>query len=287
MEVGTAVLGPSARRQAAAAAAAVLVLGAAYVVPGAVGAATAYDPYLLRLDAALAIFLAGGVAIPGLRPLWPLPALLLVTIGSFSFWLWLEAALPGVAALSEPDTAFAASICGQCLLMLAAGAVLLALHPPLRSSLRRFALSRRAAAAAAFACLAFLVATSLLPAPWLGRVAYVPGWLGERPGLLLAGDALQGMVQELQFRGLLLSWFEEWMPRWGANLTQALLFGLLHVGVIFEGPGIPLIPLAAVLGLVEGAMVQRTGSLWPALILHALVDIWISVAIVPGLYGMS
>jgi len=38
-------------------------------------------------------------------------------------------------------------------------------------------------------------------------------------------------------------------------------------------------------GLVLGYIVQRTNSLWPAVVIHAVADIAITFAVLPGLYG--
>ena len=39
------------------------------------------------------------------------------------------------------------------------------------------------------------------------------------------------------------------------------------------------------IGLVLGYVVQRTNSLWPAIVIHAAADIAITFAVLPGLYG--
>jgi membrane protease YdiL (CAAX protease family) len=58
-------------------------------------------------------------------------------------------------------------------------------------------------------------------------------------------------------------------------VTSALFFGAMHAVLIpAMGPGaIPIIVLATGLGLVAGHYRERTGSLLPAIIVHALFNI--------------
>jgi len=55
--------------------------------------------------------------------------------------------------------------------------------------------------------------------------------------------------------------------------------------VNYQGPVAPFVPVTIAVGLVLGWIVQRTGSLWPAILIHAIADILIAIAVVSGLYG--
>ncbi len=267
-----------------------VLLAVGLFVPMAAGDPTALDPYLLRMTIAAALATAV-LRIVDRKRLWIPGALATVIIGSATLWLWLMDALPSLhpRVLHDPDVTFTLGILGQCV---ATGGGLLLLGriaPECRGwygRLRRMSVPVLIASAGSIVL--FTGVTFLLPASLLGRYAFVPGALGSMPAVLLAGDALQGMVQEVQFRGVLLSWLEGVARPWQANLIQACFFGLAHIAIVFyAGPGVPLIPLAILLGYAAGWLTQKTGSLWPALLLHAFIDIWISLVIVPGLYGMG
>jgi membrane protease YdiL (CAAX protease family) len=75
------------------------------------------------------------------------------------------------------------------------------------------------------------------------------------------------------------------MPRTAANVAQSLLFGLSHLAVLYQGPLAPFVPLTVVAGFLFGLSVQRTGSIWPAIVVHAYADIAITAVVIPGLYG--
>lgn len=81
-------------------------------------------------------------------------------------------------------------------------------------------------------------------------------------------------MEELWFRGVFLSRFE-WLfgRRWAFWLT-ALLFGLLHALGSFTGTlGSALLTLfTLLLGLAFGYIVQKTGSIWGAVLGHFFAD---------------
>jgi membrane protease YdiL (CAAX protease family) len=43
--------------------------------------------------------------------------------------------------------------------------------------------------------------------------------------------------------------------------------------------------VTVVLGFVLGWVTQRTGSLWPAIVIHAVGDVAVDAGVMPGLYG--
>jgi membrane protease YdiL (CAAX protease family) len=137
-----------------------------------------------------------------------------------------------------------------------------------------------------------LLCPSSAPA-WAQRLTDVlspicPGWLGLRGFSLQlpSGFVLMALSQllvvalpeELFFRGYLMSRLEErWPSRqrlWGASvgwplLVSSLLFGLGHFLVDFQ----PARLAVMVPALVFGWMRQRTGSLAPAAVFHALCNL--------------
>jgi membrane protease YdiL (CAAX protease family) len=101
----------------------------------------------------------------------------------------------------------------------------------------------------------------------LGSVAAIsPRAASELPAFF--GVSLTaGFCEELLFRGFLIWVLQPIVGLWFAAVLSALLFGAAHAyqglaGVIRTG----------VFGLVFTAIVLLTRSLWPAIVLHAVVD---------------
>jgi membrane protease YdiL (CAAX protease family) len=98
--------------------------------------------------------------------------------------------------------------------------------------------------------------------------ALLPGRREDWPGFVsLAITA--GICEELLFRGFVTWWLLCYVPLfWVAIVVQAALFGLAHA---YQGPrGVF---TAGAMGLFLGGVVWVTGSLWAAMILHALMDL--------------
>jgi len=121
-------------------------------------------------------------------------------------------------------------------------------------------------------------------------LAFAAGWLGHlfpsRGPIDTSGFPLwmlwlyfgvgASVQEEVIFRGLLQSFLEQ---RWttvlvfGASLSPAVLFTATLFGIIHLGSGPIVIAGAIVLGLVSGELRRRSGSLLPAVIVHALFNI--------------
>jgi len=76
-----------------------------------------------------------------------------------------------------------------------------------------------------------------------------------------------GFCEELLFRGFLIWVLQPLVGLWLAALLSALLFGAAHAYQGLAG-----IVRTGLLGLVFTAIVLMTRSLWPAIVLHAVVD---------------
>jgi len=76
-----------------------------------------------------------------------------------------------------------------------------------------------------------------------------------------------GVCEEALFRGFLLWYFAAWAGVWPAAVLSAIVFGLGHVYL-----GVRQIPNTAIIGLVMAALAILSGSLWPAMLLHAAID---------------
>lgn len=86
--------------------------------------------------------------------------------------------------------------------------------------------------------------------------------------LFRALSVTAGVCEELLFRGFLFWVFTHFLPFWGAAALQAVLFGLGHA---YQGPkGIVATTLAG--AFLTGVLIV-SGSLYPAMLVHALMDL--------------
>jgi membrane protease YdiL (CAAX protease family) len=89
-------------------------------------------------------------------------------------------------------------------------------------------------------------------------------------GALLAVAALVAVVapmaEEVFFRGYFFTALRNWRGVWPAAIITGLVFGLVHAG---SSPIGFLAPLA-VLGFLLCLLYERTGSLYPCIVLHSL-----------------
>jgi membrane protease YdiL (CAAX protease family) len=97
--------------------------------------------------------------------------------------------------------------------------------------------------------------------------------LGFAPWMLWLYFGVAASIQEeVIFRGLLQSFLER---RWMANssLSPAVLFTAVLFGVVHVGSGLIVLGGAIMLGLVAGELRRRSGSLLPAVLVHALFNV--------------
>lgn len=85
--------------------------------------------------------------------------------------------------------------------------------------------------------------------------------------LFRAVSVTAGVCEEMFYRGFLTWYLCAWMPLVPAVLLCALLFGFGH---IYLGPA--QVPKTALIGLILSGVVIASGSLWPAMLLHAAID---------------
>lgn len=92
-------------------------------------------------------------------------------------------------------------------------------------------------------------------------------------GMVALAGVVAPFVEELAFRGLLYRWLRERFGLWVGVGASALAFSLVH--------GIPaLIPALAALGAILALVYERSGSLWPAIVVHGAYNTVVTV----GLY---
>jgi hypothetical protein len=85
-------------------------------------------------------------------------------------------------------------------------------------------------------------------------------WTSLAAMLLLVG-VLVPFIEEIIFRGLIFGWLRKHLRFALAAPLVALLFAVAHQVWV-------LVPVLAFMGLVLAAVTERSGSLWPAIILH-------------------
>jgi uncharacterized protein len=96
--------------------------------------------------------------------------------------------------------------------------------------------------------------------------ALMPHTPSERR-LFWAVSATAGICEEIFFRGFLTWYLLAWMGPVAAVIVASVLFGIGHVYL-----GVAQVPKTALIGAILAVVVSLTGSLWPAMLLHAAVD---------------
>ena len=123
--------------------------------------------------------------------------------------------------------------------------------------------SRRTAVLAAFGCavvyqLAGMLLAWILPAPQSG------------PALLCKVCLAAPVVEELVFRGAIQHFLQP-LGQWQAVFLQAVLFAVQHgslAGALY----------ALACGLALGWLADRTGHLWPGMLLHSVNNLLVFAA---------
>jgi membrane protease YdiL (CAAX protease family) len=95
--------------------------------------------------------------------------------------------------------------------------------------------------------------------------------LALAPALVFAVS--NALAEELSYRGALRVWLAPGLGVVGANLGQAIVFGLAHSGADFVGPVAPVAASMILVGFVAGVIARRTNSLALVIAIHAAADI--------------
>jgi uncharacterized protein len=128
--------------------------------------------------------------------------------------------------------------------------------------------------------LLWLPALSLLPFAVLASVIGLPPT--SAMVYLAVNTALIGLSEEWMFRGILFQALRTRFRLWPAIIVSSVLFGAIHVLNAFVTGDLLLACLQAVAASMSGvlfvAILIRTGSIWPAIVYHALWDFGALVA---------
>jgi membrane protease YdiL (CAAX protease family) len=104
--------------------------------------------------------------------------------------------------------------------------------------------------------------------PKLGALAFMMPRTHQDEAWFLALSVTAGFCEELLFRGYLPWFFAPWLGTFGAMAFAVLLFGAGHA---YQGRSGAV--RAGIAGAVMALIVLVTGSLLPAMIFHALIDV--------------
>jgi uncharacterized protein len=135
--------------------------------------------------------------------------------------------------------------------------------------LRRFAPSAAGLAAATYvAYLIFAAVYSTIVHPEQEDITRDLGFDQGGIAAVAAGILIIGVApvsEEIFFRGFMYGGLRRRLPWWAAALIAGLVFGALH----YTGPdSIGVVPQLAVLGFILAWLYERTGSLWPPILMH-------------------
>lgn len=119
-----------------------------------------------------------------------------------------------------------------------------------------------------------------LPALYVIGFLSIAGMLGLPPLnlmlLMLLSTAFVGLSEETMFRGILFQALRTRMKLWPAMIWTSVLFGSVHIlNALTTGEFLNALLqafTATLSGFAFMAIMVRTGSIWPAIIYHALWD---------------
>ena len=126
----------------------------------------------------------------------------------------------------------------------------------------------------------FAVCAALAFLPVLGQPG---GWnkLVSLAPWILTFVLANGFAEELLFRGLFLKRYQAFLGKGLSNLLAALTFTLLHLQVTYVSEVAVFLLVLFPLALLWGWLMQKTGSLWGSVLLHAGAD----CLLVFGIFG--
>ena len=113
---------------------------------------------------------------------------------------------------------------------------------------------------------------SIIAEPFFGPISLdLAQPLAIVPALALA--VANGTMEELAYRGALMSWGSKVLGPAVALVGQAIVFGVAHTGSDYVAEAVPVVLAVTVGGLLAGLIVRRTGSLFLPIVVHICFDV--------------
>ncbi len=81
-----------------------------------------------------------------------------------------------------------------------------------------------------------------------------------------------GFMEELLYRGLFLQRYEPFLGKGLSIILTAVVFAIMHTQVTYAPQMIQFLAIVMVLSLIWGILIQRSDSLWGAVLFHAAGD---------------
>jgi len=81
-----------------------------------------------------------------------------------------------------------------------------------------------------------------------------------------------GFMEELLYRGVFLKRYEPFLGKGLSIILTAIVFALMHTQVTYAAQMIQFLVIVLVLSLIWGILIQKTDSLWGAVLFHAAGD---------------
>jgi len=81
-----------------------------------------------------------------------------------------------------------------------------------------------------------------------------------------------GFMEELLYRGLFLQKYEPFLGKGISNILTAIVFALMHTQVTYAAQMIQFLVIVLFLSLIWGFLIQKSESLWGAVLFHAAGD---------------
>jgi len=81
-----------------------------------------------------------------------------------------------------------------------------------------------------------------------------------------------GFMEELLYRGVFLKRYEPFLGKRLSIILTAVVFALMHTQVTYAAQMIQFLVIVLVLSLIWGILIQKTDSLWGAVLFHAAGD---------------
>jgi membrane protease YdiL (CAAX protease family) len=79
-------------------------------------------------------------------------------------------------------------------------------------------------------------------------------------------------MEELLYRGIFLKRYEPFLGKGLSAILTAVVFTLMHTQVTYAAQMIQFLVIVLVLSLIWGILIQKTESLWGAVLFHAAAD---------------